>query len=70
MTKLFLTVITVFLSLGFSVTASAHSGHENASVMHLMFHAVVTVSIYLSLMAAGFYVIKRLPKAIKQRVKK
>ena len=70
MTKLVLTVMTVFLSLGYSTTVFAHAGHADASTMHLMFHAVIVISIYLSLMAAGFYVIKRLPKAIKQRVKK
>ena len=74
MKKTFLTLVTLFLSIGFSATAFAHAGHSDASVMHLLlhslFHIAATVSIFLSLMAAALFIYKRMPKAIQQRVKK
>lgn len=66
----YLTAIMLFLAMGYSVTASAHTGLSHASVMHSSLHIVATISVYLALMAVGFLVFKRLPKAIQQRVKK
>ncbi len=70
MTKIFLKVITLFLSMSYSITAFAHAGHSHASVKNLTLHTVLTISIYLALMVVAFLVYKYLPKAIKQRVKK
>ncbi len=70
MTKIFLTLITLFLSMGFSISAFAHTGLSHASIIHSLLHTVITISIVLSLFVAGFVVFKRLPKANKQRFKK
>ena len=70
MKKTFLTLMTLFLSIGFSATAFAHAGHSDASVMHSLLYIAATVSIFLSLMAAALFIYKRMPKAIQQRVKK
>ncbi len=70
MKKVLLTVITLFLSIGYSVTAFAHAGHSHASVTNLTLHNVATISVYLALMAAAFLIYKRLPKILKQRDKK
>ena len=70
MTKIFLTLITLFLSMGLSISSFAHSGMEHSSNMHSMLHIVITISIVISLLVAGFVVFKRLPKANKQQFKK
>jgi len=70
MTKIFLKVITLFLSMSYSINVFAHAGHSHASVTNLTLHTVLTISIYLALLAVAFVIYKYLPKALKQRVKK
>ncbi len=74
-------MIKVFLGIiGFTLTtiASAHAGMEQSSLLHNAIHIITTVSIYLALslamLATGFYLLKKLPKAkqikVRSRVKK
>ena len=65
MKKIILGIITFFLAS----TASAHSGMDQSSILHITIHIVTTVGIYLAIMAAGFYLLNKLPKAKKQRIK-
>ena len=57
------------LVLFLSNTAFAHTGMDQTSILHLAIHLVVPISIYLAIMAAGFYLIKKLPKPKVQRVR-
>lgn len=70
MTKLFFTIITTFLALSLFVTASAHTGMSQQSTLHVALHIALSVSLYLFIIASGYFLFKYLPKAIKQRVKK
>ncbi len=70
-------MIKVFLGiLGMTLTtiASAHAGMEQSSILHNAIHIITTVSVYLIIMATGFYLLKKLPKAkqikVRNRVKK
>ena len=65
MMKLILSILTFFLAS----TASAHSGMDQSSILHNTIHIVTTVGIYLAMMGAGFYLLNKLPKVKKQRVK-
>ncbi len=65
MKKIILSILTVFIA----TTASAHPNMDEASILHIAIHIVTTVGIYLAIMAAGFYLLSKLPKAKKQRIK-
>ncbi len=65
MKKLLLSILTFFLAS----TASAHPSMDPSSILHITIHIVTTVGIYLAIMAAGFYLLSKLPKAKKQRIK-
>ena len=65
MKKLLLSIVTFFLAS----TASAHPGMDPSSILHNTIHIVTTVGIYLAMMGAGFYLLNKLPKAKKQRIR-
>ena len=65
MEKIILGILTFFLVS----TASAHTGMDTSSILHNTIHIVTTVGIYLAIMAAGFYLLNKLPKAKKQRIR-
>jgi len=65
MKKIILSILTLFLV----TTASAHPSMDQSSILHIAIHIVTTVGIYLAIMAAGFYLLNKLPKAKKQRIK-
>nr|AJG37985.1 hypothetical protein [uncultured Gammaproteobacteria bacterium] len=65
MKKIIVSILTLFLA----TTASAHTGMDSSSLLHNTIHIVTTVGIYLAIMAAGFYLLNKLPKAKKQRVR-
>ena len=52
-----------------SYTASAHTGMEHSSFLHNAIH-IITVSVYLAILGAGFYFLGKLPKAKSVRIKK
>ncbi len=60
----------LFMTTAVMTTASAHSGMEHNSISHNVIHLLMGISIYLIILGAGFYLIRKLPKAIKIRVKK
>ena len=62
-------VLVSFIALSLATTASAHSGMEQSSILHNTIHIVTTVGIYLAMMGAGFYILNKLPKAKRQRIK-
>ena len=70
MTKVFLTLITLFVSMSYSLTAFAHAGHSYTSVTHSALHITATITVFLALMAVGFLIFKHLPTVIAQRNKK
>lgn len=65
MKKIILSIITLFLAS----TASAHSSIDQSSILHNVIHIVTTVGIYLAIMAVGLYLLNKLPKAKKQRIR-
>ena len=69
MTKLFLFLGILFFSFGLTSNAIAHSGSSMSVGMHSMLHIIVA-GIFLSLMVAGFFWMKRSSKVMKERVKK
>lgn len=70
MKKLFATLsLSVLLSAIFSGTASAHPGMADYSMAHIGLHVFASVGIYIALMLVGLYLLKRLPKAKKVRIK-
>lgn len=64
------TTLLLFCTLMITSTASAHTGMDYSSVLHTAIHLAITVSIYLAIMGIGFYLLKKLPKAIRLKVKK
>lgn len=70
MTKVLLSTLTLLLAATLTTSASAHSGMEYSSILHNSVHIITTVGIYLAMMVAGFYLLRKLPKAKRQRVKK
>jgi len=63
------TLVTLFLSIFISTTASAHTGMEPTSLLHAVLHLSASVGIYIAMMLAGLYLFNRLPKAKKQKIK-
>ena len=62
-------VLVSFIALSLATTASAHTGMEQSSILHNTIHIVTTVGIYLAMMGAGFYILNKLPRAKRQRIK-
>ena len=58
-----------FLALSIATTASAHTGMLESPLLHNAIHALTVTSIYLAIIAVGFYVFRKLPKVKKQRIK-
>ena len=63
------TIITLFLSLFISTAASAHTGMTEYSIAHIGLHLFASIGIYIAMMLAGLYLLNKLPKAKKQRIK-
>ncbi len=63
-------ILLGLLGLALSSTASAHTGMSQYSLLHFVLHAFAAVGVYLAMMAGGFYLLKKLPKAIRIRIKK
>jgi len=63
-------LITFLITVTISTTASAHTGMEHSSFLHSAIHIISTVSIYLAIIGAGFYLFRKLPKAKRVRIKK
>ena len=61
--------LSVLFSAFFTGTASAHTGMAEYSIVHIGLHIIASVGIYIALMLAGLYLLKRLPKAKKVRIK-
>ena len=57
-------------TLGLVNSASAHTGMAQSSVMHYLLHSGITIGVYLAIMAAGFYLLRKMPKAKRVRIKK
>ena len=57
-------------TLSISYNAVAHTGMHHSSNMHSMLHIATSLAVSIALIAAGVFVFKRLPNAIKQRDKK
>ena len=74
MTKTLCSLGVILSLLSFSYNTLAHSGQEYSASMHSVLHIIISISVSLALMAAGFLLLKRAPKvimqAIKQRVRK
>jgi len=70
MKKRFMTLILSFSVLGMVNSALAHSNMAHASSMHTTLHILTSVSVLLALIVAGFFVFKKIPQSIKQRIKK
>lgn len=64
--KIILSLITLFLA----TSASAHTGIAQSSILHSVIHIITTTAIYLAIIAVGFYLVSKLPKAKRQRIKK
>jgi len=64
------TTLLFLCALMMTSTASAHTGMVYSSVVHTVIHLAITISIYLGIMGAGFYLLKKLPKSIRLRAKK
>jgi len=62
-------ILLSMLSLLLVTSASAHTGMDQSTILHNAIHIITTVSIYLAIMGAGFYLFNKLPKAKRQRVK-
>ena len=59
----------ILSSLSFSYTALAHSGVEHTASMHSILHMMISISVGLAIMAAGFLLLKRAPKGIWQTIR-
>lgn len=62
-------VVTLFLSIFISTTASAHTDVEASSIYHAVLHITASVGVYIAMMLAGLYLFNKLPKAKRQRIK-
>ncbi len=60
--------LTLF-SLCFSCTALAHTGFKYSENMHSILHIGMSISVVLAFMAAGYLLLKRIPKGIKTSIK-
>ena len=60
---------TFLLSAGLSSAAFAHPNMVEYSITHIGLHIVASVGIYIVMMLAGLYFLKRLPKAKKVRIR-
>ena len=69
MSKFILGFIVLFTTI-ITSTASAHTGMEHSSVQHNSSHLIITASVFLAIIAAGFYLYRSLPKAKRIRIKK
>ena len=73
-TKTLCSLGVILSSLCFSYTALAHSGMEHSANMHSILHMIISMSVGLAIMTAGFLLLKSRPKGIcetiKQRVTK
>lgn len=63
-------VVLGFITLFLANTTSAHTGMEHSSVLHNSIHLIITASVFLAVIAAGFYLYRSLPKAKRIRIKK
>lgn len=59
----------LFIALFSATTASAHTGMSQLSMAHIGLHITASVGIYIAMMLAGLYLLNRLPKAKKQKIK-
>jgi len=66
MKKVFFTLSALFLTLGVSATASAHTGLSHYSLSHLLMHIVASVGVYMALMAAGYVAYKYFNQTAKK----
>jgi len=64
------TTSLVLFFITFSSIASAHTGMAQSSTLHHVLHIVIAVGLYLAMMAAGFYLLSKLPKPKRLRIKK
>ena len=62
-------VLVSFIALSLATTASAHTGLMESSILHHTIHIVTSVGIYLAMIALGFYLLNKLSKAKRQRIK-
>jgi len=69
MKKTGVTLLLTALTGAINTTASAHSGIEHSSVIHSLLHLATATGISVTLMLAGLYLFKYLPKARKLRVR-
>ncbi len=63
-------IFTLFITLLISTSASAHTGMDQSSLLHNAIHIISAIGVYLAIIGAGFYLIKKLPKAKRVRIKK
>lgn len=62
--------LIVLFTLFVNTVASAHTGMDQSSLLHNAIHIISAVGVYLAIIGAGFYLIHKLPKAKRVRIKK
>ena len=65
-----LILFIIFSFASMANTAFAHTGMEQSSLLHNVLHISAAVGIYLAMMATGFYLLRKLPKAQRIRIRK